>query len=512
MLFHRAWRQIQPCCDLLVGQPANDKAQHVRLSGGDSRCHPGIGLRLLEQLAAVLGQAGQVPAIKSGLGLGQPAKRVAPSVGERSGGGAEPRQIAPALAVREAGVAGRRQFVGPLPLPGSPGQNRLGVADNAPVHPEGADAQPAGLLDRPFRPAIAKCGQQQRPQRPQPRRFGMREAGQDRHSPGVGFHGRRGIATEQNHCSPAGPAEAVEHPVVRIGRDGLGGVPLGLLRVGAHAGAAGQYRQRLGPDLVQTEPLGAGDGGLGVLITGVQFPAAGVARGELELQDGHGTERTHLLGGVPRLGQPCHSGVIKQVDGAQLVQGAQPPERQVCGLRGDQRAVERGAGGGQITQPVAPADELERVTADVRSTIFGGEDLLGEKPGLIEVIGGEGNLGVEDAHAGAHASRWAGSGQAPGGGEMVTCHLPPGGGHRGLAEAKVDLRPEVRRLGPEPGDELAAGRRGLLDPPGQGQGFHQEKFRLVALGSAFEEVSGPPQGADRGGQRPPGQRLAAGLA
>ena len=91
VLLHRAWRQIQPCCDLLVGQPAGDKAQHVRLSGGDSRCHPGIGLRLLEQLAAALGQAGQVPAIKSGLGLGQPAKRVAPSVGERSGGGAEPR-------------------------------------------------------------------------------------------------------------------------------------------------------------------------------------------------------------------------------------------------------------------------------------------------------------------------------------------------------------------------------------------------------------------------------------
>jgi len=103
----------------------------------------------------------------------------------------------------------------------------------------------------------------------------------------------------------------VEHPVVRIGRDGLGGVPLGLLRVGAHASAAGQYRQRLGPDLVQTEPLGAGDGGPGVRITGVQFPAAGVARGELELQDGHGTERTHLLGGAPRLGQPRHSGVIK---------------------------------------------------------------------------------------------------------------------------------------------------------------------------------------------------------
>ena len=104
----------------------------------------------------MLGQAGQVPAIKSGLSLGQPAKRVAPSVGERSGGGAKPRQIAPARAVREADIAGRRQFSCPLLLPGPPGQNRLGIADKAPVHPEGADAQSAGLLDHPGRPAITK--------------------------------------------------------------------------------------------------------------------------------------------------------------------------------------------------------------------------------------------------------------------------------------------------------------------------------------------------------------------
>ena len=63
-----------------------------------------------------------------------------------------------------------------------------------------------------------------------------------------------------------------------------------------------------------------------------------------------------------------------------LVQGAQPPQRQVCGLRGDQRALERGAGGGQITQPVAPADQLQRVTADIWGTVPGGEDFLGEKP------------------------------------------------------------------------------------------------------------------------------------
>ena len=251
--------------------------------------------------------------------------------------------------------------------------------------------------------------------------------------------------------APGWPAEAVEHPVVRIGRDGPGGVPLRLLRVGAHAGAAGKYRQRLGPDLVQADPLGGGDGGLGVGITGVQFPAAGEARGELKIQDRHGTQRTHLLGGVPRLGQPLHSGVIKEVDGPQLVQGAQPPQRQVCGLRGDQRALERGAGGGQIAQPVAPADELQRVTADIRSSVSGGED-FGEKPGLIEVIGGEGNLGIEDAQRPARTPACgAGSGQVPGGAEMVTCHLPPRGGHRGLAEAKVDLRLEFRRLGPQPG-------------------------------------------------------------
>src|SRR5450759_4624371 len=46
----------------------------------------------------------------------------------------------------------------------------------------------------------------------------MREAGQDHHPPGVGFHGRRGLATEQNHRSPAGPADALDHLVVRSAR------------------------------------------------------------------------------------------------------------------------------------------------------------------------------------------------------------------------------------------------------------------------------------------------------
>ena len=50
----------------------------------------------------------------------------------------------------------------------------------------------------------------------------------------------------------------------------------------------------------------------------------------------------------------------------------------------------------------------------------------------------------------------------------------------------MNLRPEFRRLGPEPGDELAASRRCLLNPPRQGQRFDQQKFRLFPLGSAFE--------------------------
>src|SRR5439155_12030 len=80
------------------------------------------------------------------LGHRQPAKRVAPSIGESSGGGTEPRQLTPGLAVREVSVAARSQVAGPLPLPGSPRQNRLGIADKAPVAADGADARPPGLL------------------------------------------------------------------------------------------------------------------------------------------------------------------------------------------------------------------------------------------------------------------------------------------------------------------------------------------------------------------------------
>ena len=83
------------------------------------------------------------------------------------------------------------------------------------------------------------------------------------------------------------------------------------------------------------------------------------------------------------------------------------------------------------------------------------------------------------SQAAVGASRW----------EMARHHLAAA---RRLAEAKMDLGPEFRLLGPEPGDELAAGRRCLLNPPGQRQRFDQQKFRLIPLGSAFEEVSGTP--------------------
>src|SRR5258708_13314567 len=92
---------MQPRCDLLVGQPAGDEAQHVRLPGGDSRRQPGIGLRLLEQFAAALGQAGQVPAIKSRLRPAQPPERVAPSRAESSRGGPKPFRPPPSPPLRE---------------------------------------------------------------------------------------------------------------------------------------------------------------------------------------------------------------------------------------------------------------------------------------------------------------------------------------------------------------------------------------------------------------------------
>jgi hypothetical protein len=50
--------------------------------------------------------------------------------------------------VREANVAARRQFVGPLPLAGSPGQNRLGIADKAPVVAAAQQVRRTGPMGR----------------------------------------------------------------------------------------------------------------------------------------------------------------------------------------------------------------------------------------------------------------------------------------------------------------------------------------------------------------------------
>jgi len=111
--------------------------------------------------------------------------------------------------------------------------------------------------------------------------------------------------------------------------------------VGAHACAAGEHGQCLGPDLFQAELLGDREGRPGMGVTLVQLPAAGEASGELEIQDGGGAHGAHLLGGAPRLGQPLHPRVVEQVDGAEFVQGAHPPQRQARGFCGDERALER---------------------------------------------------------------------------------------------------------------------------------------------------------------------------
>src|SRR5262249_25543346 len=106
-------------------------------------------------------------------------------------------------------------------------------------------------------------------------------------------------------------------------------------------------------------------------VSSSQRPAkAAASGGATNAQGPSGPIRS--LGQAPGLGQPVDTGMIKQVDGAQLVQGAQPPQWQAGSLRGDQRALERRAGGAEITQPVAPADELQRMTADIRSTALGG--------------------------------------------------------------------------------------------------------------------------------------------
>ena len=137
----------------------------------------------------------------------------------------------------------------------------------------------------------------------------------------------------------------------------------------------------------------------------------------------------------------------------------------------------------QIPQPLAAADDLQRVAAQVGSRAVTGQHGVGEPAGAREVVAGHGHLGLQHHGLDVQAGDWPGRAQGAGRVQVTRCRRPPGGGHRGVRQPQVDLG-----AGPLAGS--AASRRSGWPRwpwphrhlPGQGERLHQERLGSVPAG------------------------------
>ena len=67
--------------------------------------------------------------------------------------------------------------------------------------------------------------------------------------------------------------------------------------------------------------------------------------GELEVNDRAGAGGSQLIGDTPGLGEAVGAGVVEHVDGAELMQGTQPPHGEPGRIRGRQGLLEGVPGG-----------------------------------------------------------------------------------------------------------------------------------------------------------------------
>ena len=234
---------------------------------------------------------------------------------------------------------------------------------------------------------------------------------------------------------------------------------------------------------------------------------------QLQIQHRHLSERPHLLAELAGLEQAAGIHPLEHVDGAQLVQGPQPPDRQASLLGDGQGRPEGRRGGGQVVQPPAPADDLEGVTAYLRVRTAGGEDLFRGAPRPVQVVAGQGHFRGQDGGPGGEVRVCPVYGQANDRLDVMAGHRPPRRRYRRLGQAQVGLEPgrRGRRVIPQPPDEPEAGGGRLIDPAGQGQRLDEHELGLGPFGTNLEQVSGPAQSVGGGSQRTDLQRIAAGI-
>ena len=170
--------------------------------------------------------------------------------------------------------------------------------------------------------------------------------------------------------------------------------------------------------------------GLGVMFCLAELVAEHRDGGELQVNNRAGTGSAQLIGDTPSLGEAVGAGVVKHVNGAELMQGTQPPYGQPCRICGRQGLLEGVPGSIQILSPQDAAEQFECMAADLRTRLRRGQGALGEGASPVDVVVGECDLGVQDGCLGGEAGLRIGREQVTGDSELPPCGSPPGSIHR----------------------------------------------------------------------------------
>ena len=322
---------------------------------------------------------------------------------------------------------------------------------------------------------------------------------------------KSGTPEQGRHGAAAAPAECLNGPVVRRRHGCLPQAPLHLGEVLAHRVSLGEEHQRLGLNSAHAKTPGGGQGKPGVAGRLAELEPPVVCGRQLKIQHGGGAEGAGFGGGAASVAQAFGPAELEQLDGAQLVQCPQPPERKVPGLGDGQGALKRAARRVQVVQPRYPADHLQRLAPDFGTGPGRVQSRVRQLPGLRDIIAGQGQFRAEHRDMRAALRVRIRRKQPLRRLNVRAGGRPAGRRDRGARQPDVNIRrSRPRGAGIRPGGyQPLADSHGLVRVPRQCQASDQQAFGTGAGSRVGEHSRRAPQRVSRGSQRAAVQRRLA---